>query len=86
MNNTLKFDMAEMVSRQARAHTRQSDAATDCHKHCVSTPLPENPAVTMAYVPFQTDKSIYEPEMALREGTLFPVLNKPFHGRSLCNE
>ena len=86
MNNTLKFDMAEMVSRQARALSRQSDDYTDCHKHCVSTPLPEKPVVTMAYVPFQTDKAVYDPEMALHEGTLFPVLNKPVHGRSLCNE
>ena len=86
MNNTLKFDMAEMVARQAKAFTRQSDVDTDCYKHCVSTPLPEKPAVTMAYVPFQTDKAVYEPEMALREGTLFPALNKPFYGRSLCNE
>ncbi len=44
------------------------------------TPLPADPVVTMAYVPFQTDNSVYPTEQALLVGTLFPVLNKPFTG------
>lgn len=44
------------------------------------TPLPADPVVTMAYVPFQTDSSVYATEQALLMGTLFPVLNKPFTG------
>ena len=44
------------------------------------SPLPADPAVAMAYVPFQTDGSVYPPEQALLVGTLFPVLNKPFTG------
>ncbi len=86
MSDTIKFDMAEMVARQAKAYSRQDEPNCGCHKHCVSTPLPEVPVVAMAYIPFQLDKTSYEPEMALREGTLFPVLNKPFYGRSICNE
>ncbi len=86
MNNTLKFDMAEIVSRQAKAYSRNTDAECSCPKHCVSSALPETPVVAMAYIPFQTDRSVYDPEKALCEGTLFPVLNKPFYGRSLCNE
>ena len=86
MNNTLKFDMAEMVARQAKAYAQQAEADHPCHKHCVHAPLPQEPVVTMAYVPFQLDKTAYEPEMALAEGTLFPALNKPFCGRSICNE
>jgi hypothetical protein len=42
--------------------------------------LPETVAVTMAYVPFQTDTTEYTPEKALKCGTLFPDLNKPFLG------
>lgn len=42
------------------------------------SPLPDNAAVAMAYVPFQTDTSVYDDTKALEEGTLFPVLNKPF--------
>jgi len=35
----------------------------------------------MAYVPFQQWSETYEPARALDDGTLFPVLNKPFYGR-----
>ncbi len=44
------------------------------------TPLPENTVTAMAYVPFQTDTTQYAPETALKEGTLFANLNKPFLG------
>ncbi len=50
------------------------------NKYSGTSPLPKNAAVTMAYVPFQTDTTQYTPEMALSEGTLFPNLNKPFLG------
>ena len=40
--------------------------------------LPQDAAVTMAYVPFQTDASMYSPEKALFIGTAFPTLDKPF--------
>ena len=53
----------------------------------VNEPQPvASPVVAMAYVPFQLDKTTYSPEVALCEGTLFKVLNKPFCGRSLMNE
>ncbi len=44
--------------------------------------LPENPMVTMAYVPFQEDATEYESEKALQCGTAFPDLNKPFYGKA----
>ena len=86
MSNTIQFDMAEIVSRQAKALSRQDDMDCNCHKNCVVSTLPDDPQVTMAYVPFQLDKAAYTPEKALMEGTLFTTLNKPFYGRSLCNE
>lgn len=42
------------------------------------TTLPEDPVVAMAYVPWQQLEDVYEPEVALRRGTLFPELSKPF--------
>ena len=44
------------------------------------TPLPDDPQVAMAYVPYQTDGSenIYNPEKGICNGTMFPELNKPF--------
>ena len=40
--------------------------------------LPEDAAVTMAYVPFQLSTARYADEEALCRGTLFTSLNKPF--------
>ena len=37
--------------------------------------------VAMAYVPWQYFGEVYEPDKALRIGTVFPELNKPFTGR-----
>ena len=42
--------------------------------------LPSDATVTMAYVPMQTDTTVYDTEKAMQAGTLFPVLNKPFAG------
>ncbi|MBW7572524.1 spore coat associated protein CotJA [Caproiciproducens faecalis] len=44
-------------------------------------PLPETTVVAMAYVPFQQFGTVYEPEMGLRSGTIFPELDKPFLGK-----
>lgn len=49
----------------------------------IMTPLPDDAAVTMAYVPFQLDTEIYDDMKALEEGTLFPILNKPFLGAGM---
>lgn len=41
-------------------------------------PLPENPVIAMAYVPYQNAKKLYSPEHGIQMGTMFPELNKPF--------
>ncbi len=38
--------------------------------------------VAMAYVPWQYFGEVYEPDKALKIGTIFPELNKPYTGRS----
>ena len=40
-----------------------------------------NLPLTMAYVPFQQIEGVYNCEEALKSGTLFPNLDKPFLGR-----
>ena len=45
------------------------------------SPLPVDPQVAMAYIPFQQLGSVYTAEKALDAGTLFPELDKPFYGR-----
>ncbi len=42
-------------------------------------PLPENPVVAMAYIPFQNAKKLYSAEHGIQAGTMFPELNKPFN-------
>ena len=85
MQNTIQFDMADAVARLAKSEYDHKNE----HNHkpcCVTTSFPDDPQVTMAYVPFQLDKTTFTPEIALMEGTLFKALNKPFYGRSKCNE
>ncbi len=40
--------------------------------------LPSDTVTTMAYVPFQTDKTTFDDDTALCKGTLFKDLYKPF--------
>ena len=40
--------------------------------------LPKITVTTMAYVPFQTDKTTFDDDTALCKGTLFKDLYKPF--------
>ena len=54
-----------------------------CGKVADPAPLPENPVVAMAYVPFQQFDRTFAPERALEAGTLFPELDKPFYGKQV---
>lgn len=41
--------------------------------------------IAMAYVPWQKIDKIYENlALAMKEGTIFPELNKPYTGRREC--
>ncbi len=45
-------------------------------------PLPNDPQLAMAYIPFQQYNSkVYSPMQALEAGTVYPDLDKPFYGR-----
>ena len=50
------------------------------------TPLPSDPVVAMAYVPFQMPENVYTAEQGISIGTMFPELNKPFEGESIGGE
>lgn len=52
----------------------------NCKNEVVKTPFPENYALAMAYVPFQSFNETYDAEKAFCQGTLFPCLDKPFVG------
>ena len=57
-------------------------------KYDVCGTMPENAILAYAYVPIQKWGNVYPLEQALREGTLFPSLNKPLgvYGRDLCKK
>lgn len=59
--------------------TCREKAPSPMHEFHVSA-LPANPVVAMAYVPMQTDTTVFDEAKALSEGTLFPCLCKPFRG------
>lgn len=42
--------------------------------------FPKDYSVAMAYIPFQQDTTEYDVETALKRGTLFVVLDKPYLG------
>lgn len=49
--------------------------------YCLSTPQDRsNGILTMVFMDMQPLDSIYPPETALKNGTLFPNIDKPFHG------
>ena len=41
--------------------------------------------IAMAYVPWQQFTKTYDPNRALRAGTIFPELDKPFTGNCAWN-
>lgn len=56
----------------------KSDCGKDFDSFRPLSPLPDDVATTMAYVPFQTDKAMFDIDVALNKGTLFTDLYKPF--------
>lgn len=69
--------------RSAKASVGFARSASPTIQSGFTPALPENPVVAMAYVPFQTDTTTYDEMKALKAGTLFPVLDKPFIGRGM---
>ncbi|MCM1365176.1 MAG: spore coat associated protein CotJA [Faecalibacterium sp.] len=64
--------------RNTYGYPQQNTSGRCTDNRCKATSkLPENPVVTMAYVPYQECNDIYPCEKALCSGTVFPVLDKP---------
>ena len=53
---------------------------TQCSRERCSNDNCDQWAIAMAYVPWHNMKQVHEPAKALRAGTLFPELEKPFYG------
>lgn len=70
--NCDSVEMSRMGGRDNRMAGRQMNMMDDCRMQ---------QQVTMAYVPWQELRTVYEPEKGLMTGTIFPELDKPFYGR-----
>ncbi len=71
-----------MYNQNSCPCTRQSMQVRNCSESACKavSPLPFNPVVAMAYVPFQQMGEPYSCEKALCSGTIFPCLDLEFMG------
>ena len=82
------YSTGDRYSRQEAFGCRRcADSAEVNIPNCINddfcVPAPENMnggILTMAFVDMQPLDSVYSPEVAFCNGTLFPCLNKPFYG------
>ncbi len=72
-------DYLDYCERKVKEETCCVDGVTES-SYFGTSPLPDCPVTAMAYVPFQTDTGMYNFDTALKNGTLYPNLNKPFLG------
>ncbi len=63
---------------------RQEQGGAPSVPGCGGTAPVDSMTVAMAYVPIQSFGGMYTPEKALRQGTAFPCLDKPFEGMTVC--
>lgn len=77
MNNDREVESTDKnFSSKCNRRNRNMDMKVDKGMH-MSDRFP----IGMAYVPWQHWGSLYEPEKALKVGTIFPELNKPYYGK-----
>ena len=65
------------------AHRHSNTRSTGMGMDRFSDVMLKNLPLTMAYLPFQQIEGVYNQEEALKSGTLFPNLDKPFLGRKV---
>ena len=80
MNLNFYDDMSGMFAaeRDSSLRKRNQDSLQRSDYGSDLSPLPAVTPLAMAYVPFQTDKTMFDTEIALSKGTLFTDLYKPF--------
>lgn len=83
------YDLAQMYRDNdnrvscTRARQMNNQSGCDCldTDFCLPTPESMNGGIlTLAFVDMQPLESVYQNDDALRCGTLFPNINKPFYG------
>ncbi len=80
-NCTQCMDNNDMQRNRMRDMCPQDMCPQDnCSRDNCSSTNCKHWAIGMGYVPWQNMSQVYEPAQALRAGTLFPELEKPFYG------
>lgn len=59
----------------------ENNLNNDVSAFIITKPEIKEPILTMAFVNMQPITEIYSPEDALKNGTLFKNIDKPFYGR-----
>lgn len=67
-----------MNNNNCRQNMQQKNSQRVWEDDTLMTAFPHKVSVVMAYVPFQLDGEVYSCEKGLMQGTMFPVLDKPF--------
>lgn len=71
--------MGGMMGMQAPESAKQGDKPSiKCEQP--DSVLPKEMPIGMLYVPYQSWRKIYDPQVALERGTVFEELDKPFIG------
>lgn len=75
------------MNQNTRCGNYEYNSRTGCENTKVSTPcsMSKEYVLAMAYVPWQKWENIYCSDKALKRGTIFADLDKPFYGRGGCN-
>lgn len=68
------------IGNKPMYHTKSMVPPCVNDDYCMANPQKTNGILTMAFVNMQPLESVYSPETALCNGTLFPNINKPFMG------
>ena len=76
-----KTDGQWVESQKTDGQSMESRKTDTCDMTIEVSPLPKNPVVGMAYVPFQQFGALYSAEKGFSAGTVFPDLDKPFLGK-----
>ncbi len=76
-----KFVRAKAPAERNEKEWNKTKSASGMGRDRFSNTELKNLPLTMAYVPFQTIEGTYNRDEALKAGTLFPNLDKPFLGR-----
>ncbi len=80
VQNAYTDSYGEISRENVRENVRETAGNRCCpHRECDLSHAQQLP-LTMAYVPFQEWCNTYDTQTALRCGSLFPELNKPFMG------